>query len=142
MERSLTAFFEKIFDTQSLPSSTPEEKDEFVKHAVKIANSKYYQYFVKYDPALTLTQVQCPILALNGENDTQIPADENLNAIQKTLFEARHADITIKKLPKLNHLFQTSQTGSLSEYAEIEETFSPEVLEIMLNWLKEKYKIK
>jgi len=74
-------------------------------------------------------------LALNGENDTQVPADENLNAIQQILHNAGNTDVTIKKLPKLNHLFQTSQTGSVAEYAEIEETFSQEVLEIMLHWL-------
>ena len=72
----------------------------------------------------------------------QVSAEENLNTIQKILLDAGNSDITIRKFPNLNHLFQTSQIGSPSEYAKIEETFSPEVLEIMLNWLKEKYKIE
>jgi len=142
MERNLTAFFEEIFDTQAPPSSTQEEKNTFIKQSVKATTGKFYQYLVKYDPAPALAQVQCPVLALNGEKDTQVPVEENLNAIQKILLDAGNSDITIRKFPNLNHLFQTSQTGFLSEYAEIEETFSPEVLEIMLNWLKEKYKIK
>jgi alpha/beta superfamily hydrolase len=139
MEISLTTFFEEIFDEQ-MPSSTPKEKNDFVQQAVKTCISKYYQYFVKYDPVLALTQVRCPVLALNGEKDMQVPAEENLNAIQKTLLEVGNTNITIKKFSRLNHLFQTSQTGSISEYAQIEETFSQEVLEIMLDWLKENTK--
>jgi len=135
MENSLIAFFEEIFDEYTSGAKTQKEKNAFVKQGVQLTTSKFYQYFVKYDPAPALAQVHCPVLALNGENDVQVPADENLNAIQKTLLEAGNTNITIKKLPKLNHLFQTSQTGLPSEYVQIEETFSQEVLEIMLNWL-------
>jgi pimeloyl-ACP methyl ester carboxylesterase len=142
MENSLTAFFEETVAKQAPPSATKEEKDEFVKQSVKTSISKWYQYFVKYDPAPVLAQVQCPVLALNGENDTQVPADENLNAIQNILLGADNREVTIKKLPKLNHLFQPSQTGSISEYAQIEETFSQEVLEIIVDWLRKIYKIK
>mgnify|MGYP003892093649 CR=1 FL=1 len=34
-----------------------------------------------------------------------------------------------------NHLFQTSETGSVSEYNKIEETMSPEVLAYISNWI-------
>lgn len=43
----------------------------------------------------------------------------------------------ILKLEKLNHLFQRSETGAISEYGQIEETFSPKVLELMENWIWE-----
>jgi len=36
----------------------------------------------------------------------------------------------------LNHLFQHAKTGQVSEYVTIEETISPEVLNIMKNWIK------
>ena len=111
-------------------------KRKSCENFVRATTSKHYQYFVKYDPALILSQVRCPVLALNGENDIQVPADENLSFIQKILLEAGNHDITVKKFPKLNHLFQTSQTGSISEYAQIEETFSPKVLKRMVKWLK------
>jgi len=73
-------------------------------------------------------------------NDVQVSATENLNAIQKALYEGGNTNVTIKKFPKLNHLFQTSTTGYILEYDQIEETFSPEVLGIMLKWLKENTK--
>ena len=136
MKSSLTAFFEKIFDEQTGSTATPAEKEKFVKQGIQITTAKFYQYFVKYDPAPVLSQVRCPVLALNGDNDTQVTADKNLNSIQTLLHKAGNRNVTIKKLPKLNHLFQTSQTGSVSEYVQIEETFSPKVLKIMLTWLK------
>ena len=42
--------------------------------------------------------------------------------------------------PKLNHLFQTSQTGALSEYGKIEETMSPEVLNTISEWILKRTK--
>lgn len=37
----------------------------------------------------------------------------------------------------LNHLFQESKTGQISEYPEIEETMSPKVLEKISDWILE-----
>ena len=36
----------------------------------------------------------------------------------------------------LNHMFQHCRTGEMSEYKEIEETFSPDVLAEMTAWLR------
>ena len=43
--------------------------------------------------------------------------------------------ITTKEFPELNHLFQHSTTGLPGEYGQIEETFSPEVLDYMTQWI-------
>jgi hypothetical protein len=40
-------------------------------------------------------------------------------------------------MPGLNHLFQTAQTGSPTEYPKIEETMSPAALEFIGNWISE-----
>lgn len=44
------------------------------------------------------------------------------------------------ELPGLNHLFQHCETGAVAEYAQIEETISPEVLEIITAWIWENTK--
>jgi len=36
---------------------------------------------------------------------------------------------------KLNHLLQTSETGSLGEYVKIEETFEPVALKTIGDWI-------
>ena len=60
--------------------------------------------------------------------------------IRKALEEAGNQDFTIKELEGLNHMFQESETGSMMEYAEIEQTFSPMALEEISSWIKERFK--
>lgn len=96
--------------------------------------------FLKLDPALYLEKVKCPVLALNGEKDLQVPADVNLEAIKTALTKGGNKNVTIKKLPNLNHLFQECETGSPNEYATIEQTFSPIALEEISSWVLKQVK--
>jgi pimeloyl-ACP methyl ester carboxylesterase len=102
----------------------------------KMMLSPWFRHFLTYDPRPVLLKVQCPVLALNGEKDVQVAAKENLQAIGEALKAGGNKDYTTKELPKLNHLFQTCQTGALSEYAKIEETLAPVVLETVADWIE------
>lgn len=97
--------------------------------------SPWFRFFLNYDPRPTLTKVKVPVLAINGEVDTQVPAKEDLAAIEQALKEGGNRDYKIVLLPKLNHLFQTSNTGSPSEYGNIEETIAPAALQTMGDWI-------
>ena len=101
--------------------------------------SPWFRYFVTYDPRPALREVTVPILALNGELDLQVDAMQNLPEIGKALMEAKNLDVTVRTLPGLNHLFQSTESGSPSEYAEIEETFSPDALEIVSSWILDRF---
>ncbi|GGA76916.1 alpha/beta hydrolase [Flavobacterium palustre] len=109
--------------------------DEFVKLQVSQIATPWMQYFIKYNPTPALEKVKCPVLALNGEKDVQVAANENIDAITKALAKAGNKKVTAKILPNLNHLFQECQTGAPSEYATIEQTFSPLVLEEINKWI-------
>jgi hypothetical protein len=87
------------------------------------------------DPADFWKKVKCPVLALNGDKDIQVAADENLHAIEKALKSSGNNSIKTIKLPGLNHLFQNCKTGLPAEYNTIEETFSPDVLKIISDWI-------
>jgi hypothetical protein len=101
---------------------------------MKALTSPWFQYFLAYDPAEALRKVQCPVLALNGEKDLQVPPKQNLPAIRRALEEGGNRHFETDELPGLNHLLQTAATGSPTEYAEIEETISPVALEKMAGW--------
>jgi pimeloyl-ACP methyl ester carboxylesterase len=90
--------------------------------------------FLLIDPATYLAKVKCPVLALNGANDLQVAADQNLPAIALGLHAAHNPDVTIQTLPQLNHFFQTDPTAT-SRYASIEETFAPSALQVIGDWL-------
>ena len=97
--------------------------------------SAWFRYFVAYDPHPVLKKIAVPVLALNGENDLQVSAKENLELIAAALGAGGNKDHTVKSFAKLNHLFQTSQTGAPSEYGKIEETMSPHVLAVIADWI-------
>jgi pimeloyl-ACP methyl ester carboxylesterase len=97
--------------------------------------SPWFRFFLTYDPRTALAKVKCPALALNGENDLQVPVTENLREIEAALKAGGDKDVTVMRLPKLNHLFQTSETGSPGDYGSIEETFSPNALKIIGDWI-------
>jgi pimeloyl-ACP methyl ester carboxylesterase len=111
-----------------------------MKAQMPVMMGAWYRYFLAYDPRRTLKKVKVPVLALNGENDTQVSAKENLPLIAAALKKGRNKDYTIKSFPKLNHLFQTSQTGAVSEYDKIEETIAPVVLETIADWILKRTK--
>lgn len=96
---------------------------------------EWFRFFLRYDPRPTLRKVQIPVLALNGEKDLQAAPKENLDGIAAALKAGGNKDFSIVLLPQLNHLFQTSRTGMVTEYGEIEETISPIALKTISDWI-------
>ncbi len=129
---------------QETRDSLPEpQREEFDKEKGAIdaqldrLDSPWIRFFLSFDPRSTLAQVRCPVLAVNGANDVQVAPRANLEAIEKALRSGGNDRITIKELPRLNHLFQTSETGLPAEYARIEETIAPAALALIGDWIKE-----
>lgn len=121
---------------------TEEEKSKlgdpkvYVDMQLKTLLSPWFKYFLRFDPVPVLGKVKCPVLAINGEKDLQVPPKQNLSAIKAALEKSGNKNFEIVELKGLNHLFQTSETGKISEYGQIEETISPVALQTMLDWIK------
>ena len=77
--------------------------------------SPWFRFFLTYDPKPVLMKVKCPVLAINGQLDLQVPPKENLSAIKEALKAGGNTNYTIQELPKHNHLFQRAQVGTISE---------------------------
>lgn len=97
-------------------------------------NSAWFRFFLTYDPKPTLAKVKCPVLALNGAKDLQVPVS-NLAAIIKAINSGANMNVDTVRFTNHNHLFQNCETGSTAEYAQIEETIDPEVLRTMTDWI-------
>ncbi len=113
-----------------------EAQKAIIEGQVQLMLSPWMRYFLLFDPQATLRLVHCPVLAINGAKDVQVAADVNLPAIEKAVRASGNPDVTVRELPNLNHLFQTSKTGAVSEYAQIEETMSPTALALMGDWIE------
>ena len=108
--------------------------DQIAQGAAASFASPWFQSFVVLDPRVALRKVKCPVLALSGSLDFQVPPDVNLPEIERAL--EGNGDVTIREFDGLNHLFQPAKTGMLDEYGSIETTFAPEVLEVMTDWIR------
>lgn len=112
------------------------DPEVYLNMQIKTITSSWFKYFLRYDPVPVLEKVKCPVLAINGEKDLQVPPKENLEAIKTALAKGDNKNFEVVELKELNHLFQTSETGRISEYSQLEETISPLALQTMLDWIK------
>lgn len=112
------------------------EADTYAQLKVDQLLSPWWLNFIRYDPAIALEEVQCPVLAINGEKDLQVLPKQNLVAIKAALERGGNQKLTIKELPGLNHLFQESSTGSPAEYGQLSQTLAPEALDTILTWIQ------
>ena len=110
-----------------------------VRAAYARVDHPWFRFFLACDPRPLLQQVACPVLALNGTLDLQVSAAQNLPEILRALLAGGNGDVTVRALGDLNHLFQTAGSGLLTEYAQIEETIAPVVLELIARWLHERF---
>ena len=136
--RLLSGTFEAVKTKSPLPSVDNYDLSEALRqNYVQVLNqlqSPYMKYFIGLDMSGSLAGITCPVMALNGTKDTQVQSERNLDVLRSGLPSGDKN--LIKAETGLNHLFQHCATGAFSEYKEIEETISPEVLSEMITWIK------
>jgi uncharacterized protein len=135
LKKEITSYVEQ--QLKEIPDLKPKgmSDDTYINAQVSSFANPWMQYFLAYDPTTSLKQVKCPVLALNGEKDLQVPSKINLDAIKKNLEMAKNKNVKTVELAGLNHLFQACKTGSPEEYAKIEQTFSPVALNEIATWI-------
>lgn len=111
--------------------------DDAIEQNVSQMNSPWFRFFLHHDPRPALEAVTVPVLALFGERDLQVPPQQSAQAVEDAL--GGNADAVIQVLPGLNHLFQEAETGSPSEYQQIEQTMSPAALDRVGAWIVERF---
>lgn len=141
LKSDLTQYIQQAIkeDTSGKKPEGMSEAD-YIKMQVDQLASPWMQFFMQYNPAINLEKVRCPVLAINGAKDLQVPPEINLAAIKKALEKGGNHHFIIKELPDLNHLFQECKTGSPSEYATIEQTISPIALKEISDWILQRTK--
>lgn len=142
LKKQILEDFEKMPDEQK---ESIADKDEYVNNT---ANSKYEQltspwmsYFLSYDPVPALEKVTCPVLMLFGELDLQVSVLQNEKPMIDALVRGNNKDFEVKTFTTANHLFQTANTGSPSEYAELQKEFVPGFLDFMSSWILERFSV-
>ena len=108
---------------------------KFATAMAETLSTKWWKYFAAYDPQPALQKLKCPVLAINGSADIQVPAIPNLRGIETKLKKGGNKHVTVKQFEGLNHLFQKCTKCTVAEYGELATTIEPEVLETIGDWL-------
>lgn len=113
-----------------IPNPSQSQRDEF-----RMMVLPSYRYFMRIDPVPFIRKINIPVFAAFGTKDVQVPFAPNLESLTDNL--PKNTKNVLKAYDGVNHLFQHAKTGSVSEYADIEETFAPQVMEDLAGWIKQ-----
>jgi pimeloyl-ACP methyl ester carboxylesterase len=134
-EKDPAALEAKLNDLVQSTSTGAALAPAAVQSQLRMLISPWFRYYLDYDPVPVLQKTLCPVLALNGEKDLQVPPKENLAKIHQALQDGGNKDFQTTELSGLNHLFQHCPTGTPTEYGGIEETMAPEALNAISDWV-------
>ena len=110
---------------------SPEEAYAFMKN--QNGESAWLDYFFQMDMSEYVSKVHCPVMALGGESDLNVPVGINHKALKEHLPSTTKS--LIKTYPGLSHLFQHNPSGNPLLAASIEETFSEDVLNDIVGFI-------
>jgi len=144
-EKNLNIIIEKW--RNSLPDQEKDGIDSFTTkkpdHWQQMASewaTPYFRFVVNYDPSTVLEEIKCPVLSLIGEKDVQVLPEENSLRIRESLEKGKCRNFHVEIKKDLNHLFQYSKLGVISEYSRIESTFDISTMKQMVKWIEQQTK--
>lgn len=135
LQDTLQRYFTKVtIEHPEVVENMGLNKDGYILTMIQAYTNPWMVNFLRHKPEKYLKDLKLPILALFAENDLQVAAKQNEGKMKELILDSNPIN-EVKTFNNKNHLFQTSSTGNLDEYSEIEETISFEVLEKVKNWI-------
>lgn len=128
LEVRLNGLIEKSGLNASMPPSALQAQ-------IRLMTTPWFREYLDFDPAAVLQKIKCAVLALNGDRDLQVDADETVPLLRQAYEKSGNKDFTVLEIQGVNHLFQKAQSGSPALYGAIEETMAPEVQNAITGWV-------
>lgn len=117
-------------------SSNTAGKQHFIETTYAVDTKAEALSLLKYEPAIYLAKIKCPVLAINGDKDLVTEPASNIKAIESGVVKGGNELVTSRIFPGLNHLFQRCSSCSMEEYGTLDETINQGVLEFMTRWVQ------
>ncbi|MBQ9362105.1 MAG: alpha/beta fold hydrolase [Bacteroidaceae bacterium] len=130
----------KAVDDSLFAQRHPEETNRFrysIYMYAQTASTPWYRFFIRYNPADYLSKVNIPVLAINGDKDIMVNCDQNLGNVRRYL--QHNPDVTTHIVHGINHLLLPCERGTQDEYPTITAPTSPEVLQTVYEWIRERF---
>lgn len=96
------------------------------------AKGAWFRSFIVTDPRSYIPSDDVPVLALFGENDSQVLPSPNRSALEQI-----NSNFIVSTVPEANHLFQVSDSGMPGEYGILDKTFAPGMVSQIAEFLKQ-----
>lgn len=120
--------------------NTEEGTNQMIKEFTGLYDAPWWRFFMAQEPKNFLEKISCKVLALNGDKDIQVISESNLAGIKEALAKSKSPKYDVIEMKGLNHLFQKCNSCTVQEYAILTETFSPEALTVIGDWLDKNVK--
>lgn len=134
-EKSRAAVETKLNDLVEKSGLSASMPPAALQAQFRLMTTPWFRDFLDFEPQPLLEQLQCPVLAVNGDRDLQVDADNSVPLLRKAYEKSGNKDFTVLEIEGVNHLFQKAQSGSPALYGAIQETMAPEVLNAIGDWL-------
>jgi hypothetical protein len=122
-------------------AQTGVDLDEFARTRadgqITMMKTPWMRFFIDYDPAPALAKLTCPVLAMFGERDLQVPPSLNRPPVERAL--AKNADADIVVIRDANHLFQPTASGNPALYGSLPKEFAPGMLDTLSSWIATRF---
>lgn len=125
---------------EKLDMKGPQATQDAVEGYMDMYRDPWFRYFIALNPADYLEKLSCKVLAINGDKDLQVVSKPNLDGIRQSLSKSKTTRYDVQELPGLNHLFQTCNRCTITEYGILEETIAPTVLQTIQEWMDKNVK--
>ena len=103
---------------------------------LKMLSLSWLRQHFHHDPIETIKNVTCPVLIIQGEKDYQVPPGE-ADLLSAALAGAGNTDVTIDKIPDLNHLMRHHPEEPNLTYRHLGEPVDGRVTEEITTWITE-----
>ncbi len=143
----IIAFQQRWAIDNLLSSSAASMRDSMFNDAQRQLDSTartnpWMREFLINDPLPTARRVRVPVLVLQGETDVQI-TPEQADTLAVALRGGGNTDVTVRRLPNTNHLFQRDSVGAPAGYGKLpDRRATSESLGILADWLAVKLRAR
>lgn len=128
----------KRTDDSTFLANNPGKEDHvrfFLESYVRLAQSDWYRYQIRFEPDIYLKKIKVPFLALNGDKDIMVPAQLNLSNIREVMTAAGNGKVSVVSLPGLNHLFLRCEKCTNEELPKLSGDFDDSAWQIIKKWI-------
>lgn len=95
--------------------------------------------YMQYDPRPDLARLSIPILAVYGDGDYRVSADQNYPVMKDALRKSGNRDATVVRVPGLKHTLRLADPKDLLFDKDSTETINRDVLKLITQWIAKRF---